>query len=430
MQAVAWLVLCLVTALALHRRPLALVLTALTLWCLVPGIAAHLVTGATSGLMAAHPAAFFVLVAFVVRVVVEPRSMLAAVAHRAEWSILLATVCLMSVLFGVLQQHGLDTLTAAVDQVVAPVALFFLLGSALLERASGLEVVRWWFLAMAAAQTVMAFVQSAAESTILYGNEYADQYWFTDYFNRWMGTMDHPLVLSLFLVIAMYLVAGVRRWWLAVALLALYMSGLLVTQSRVGVALGALAIPYVALSPRLRLSGRLAVLAAAVAGAGFAVSIGAAAAIQARVSNDSGSSQARADALQYFLDHIRNYAWFGQGLNASFSVSDSAGLGTSFESAVLMYSIDLGVVVTLIYFGVMALATARSFGAAAPVGVFGPAVAALVIPQTFSALSGSTAAPAIVWSVFALSGFCALHQHQRLPQRSREPARRQLAHHR
>ena len=425
MQAVAWLLLCLVTALVLHRRPLVLVLLALTLWCVVPGIAAHLVTGTSTGVLAAHPAAFLVLAAFGVRLVLEPRSIVSALAHRAEWSILLATVCVMSVLFGVLQQRGLDTLAAAVDQVVAPVALFFLLGSALLERPSGLEVVRWWFLGMAVVQTSLAFVQSLTVSTILYANEYADQYWFTDYFNRWMGTLDHPLVLSLFLVIAMYLVAGVRQWWLAVALLALFMGGLLITQSRVGVALGAIAIPYVVLSPRLRVGGRLAVLAAALAGAGFAVSIGAAASIQARVNNDSGSSQARADALQYFLDHIRNYAWFGQGLNASFSVSDDAGLGTSFESAVLMYSIDLGVAVTLMYFGVMALATVRSFGAAAPVGVFGPALAALVIPQTFSALSGSTAAPAIVWSVFALSGFCVLRQRQR--QRARVPVRRQLA---
>jgi hypothetical protein len=224
----------------------------------------------------------------------------------------------------------------------------------------------------------------------------------------------------------MYFVAGVRHWWLAVPMLGLYMGGLLVTQSRVGVALGALAIPYVALSPRLRLSGRVAVLAAAVTGAGFAVSLGAAASIQARVTNDSGSSSARADALQYFVDHIHEYAWFGQGLNASFSVSDDAGLGTSFESAVLMYSIDLGVVVTLMYFGVMALATARSFGRRAPVGVFGPAAAAFVIPQTFSALSGSTAAPVIVWSVFALSGFCALRRQG--SERNPQAGRAQLAH--
>jgi hypothetical protein len=426
MQAVAWLVLCLLLSMALHRRPLALALVALSLWCLLPGISAHLVTGVTVGVFAAHPAAFLVLVAVVVRLVVAPRSIVAALAHRAEWTILLATVCVMSVLFGVLQQRGLDTLSAAIDQVVAPVALFVLFGSALIARPSGLEVVRWWFLAMAAVQSALALAQGAAVSTFVYGADYGEQYWFTDYFNRWMGTFDHPLVLSLFLVIAMYLVAGVRHWWLAVPMLALYMGGLLVTQSRVGVALGALAIPYVALSPRLRLSGKLAVLAAAVTGAGFAVSLGAAAAIQARVTNDSGSSRARADALQYFLDHIRDFAWFGQGLNASFSVSDDAGLGTSFESAVLMYSIDLGVVVTLMYFGVMVAAAARSFGARAPVGVFGPAVAAVVIPQTFSALSGSTAAPAVVWSALALSGFCAL---RREPSAQNARAERpQLAH--
>ncbi len=76
MQAVAWLLVCLVTALVLHRRPLVLVLLALTLWCPVPGIAAHLVTGASTGLLAAHPAAFLVLAAFAVRLVIEPRSML------------------------------------------------------------------------------------------------------------------------------------------------------------------------------------------------------------------------------------------------------------------------------------------------------------------------------------------------------------------
>jgi hypothetical protein len=153
---------------------------------------------------------------------------------------------------------------------------------------------------------------------------------------------------------------------------------------------------------------RSVVTAALVLGGVLAMSFGAAGAVQARVLDDTGSTSARADALQYFLSNVGDYMWLGRGLNGSFEVSDNAGLGTSLESAALMYSVDLGVAVALIYFGVMAWISLRPFRRSTAAGITGPAMAAFVVPQSFSALSGTTAAPMTVWITFALAGFCAL----------------------
>jgi uncharacterized protein (TIGR03382 family) len=78
-----------------------------------------------------------------------------------------------------------------------------------------------------------------------------------------------------------------------------------------------------------------------------------------------------------------------------------------------MYTIDLGAAVALVYFGVMLLIALRPRGRPHPRGVMAAALAALVVPQSFSALSGNSAAPMTVWMALALAGFCAVGPRRR-----------------
>jgi len=408
MQFALWAATCLVAAAALHRRPLLLALVAATVWCAVPGISGHWITGVSSGPLDVHPAAVLVLAIVVVQVVAHPRDLMLAVRYRPEWWVLLGTVCLVALTAGLFAGHGLVTVSAAVDQVIAPLSLFLILGGVLLRRPSGLEVIRRWALGVAAFEAVMALAQYAVKAPLAYGSDFAAAPSFKISMDRWMGTFDHSLVLSLFLVIAVFLLAGLRHWWSILPLMLLFLSGLLVTQSRVGVALGLVGLLYVTLRARLSTAQRALTVVPVALGALFALASGAGAALASRVADDTGSASARSEALTYFLSHAQGYLWLGGGLDSSYDVANLAGLGTSFESAILMYAIDLGGVVALMYFGVMALITLRSFGGSVPRGVSGPAVVALLVPQSFSALSGTTAVPMMVWLVFAMAAFSAV----------------------
>lgn len=406
MQFVAWAILCLVFAAVSFRRPMVSLLAAMTLWLLVPGTASQLLTGVASGALAMHPAAVLVLTSALVQLLAAPRRVVAALEHRPEWTVLLVTVAAISSVIGIYSGLSYDSVAAAVDQVLAPSLLFFLLGGCLLERPKRLEVLRTWFVVTASAEALLGFAQLALHSSIFYTSQFADQRFFRQNFDRWMGTLDHPLVLSFFLAVSIFLLASYRRWWVILPLMVTMLGGILVTQSRVGVIAGVVGVLYVVC--RAALGGvwqRVMLLLPLMVGAAIAVANGVTDAIQARVIDDTGSTSARADALAYFLDHIRQYFWMGQGLNGSFIVSDNAGLGSSFESAILMYSIDIGILATLLYFGVMLMAVIRAFGRMEMAGPVGAGVIALLIPQTFSALSGNTAAPMIVWAIFAMTGF-------------------------
>jgi hypothetical protein len=249
-------------------------------------------------------------------------------------------------------------------------------------------------------------VQSVLHDPLLYADE--NEAFLRRNLDRWMGTFDHPLVLSLFLVVALFLLAGLRRWQAIAPLALLLLAGLTVTQSRVGLAVGVLGVVHTIVRVRMASAARLAMLALVGIGVLSALDAGLGGSVLSRLSDDQGSSEARAIASAYFFNHVGEYLWFGQGIDASFSVSQSAGLETSFESAIMMYTIDLGAAVTLVYFGTMLLIALRPRGRAHPRGVMAAALAAVFVPQSFSALSGNSAAPMTVWLALALAGFCAV----------------------
>ncbi|WP_256793608.1 hypothetical protein [Terrabacter sp. Ter38] len=423
MQFIAWAIACLILSVALVRRPMVPLITAMSIWVLVPGTAGHVLTGVATGPLAIHPAAVLIMTSAAVQVVERPRRVLAALQHRPEWTVLLATVAGISSVIGIYSGLGFDSIAAAGDQVLWPLVLFFLLGACLLERPERLQTLRTWFVVAATGEALLAIAQLGLQSSIFFTSEFAEQRFFRQDLNRWMGTLDHPLILSFFLVLSLFLLASYRRWWVILPLMLTMLGGIVVTQSRVGVGVAIVGVIYVIRRAALRGAWqRVLLLLPLVAGAAIAVANGVTDAIQARVVDDTGSTSARANALGYFLDHIGEYSWMGQGLNGSFAVSDNAGLGTSFESAVLMYSIDLGIVATAFYFGVMLMTVIRAFGRMVMAGPVGSGVAALLIPQSFSALSGNTAAPMIVWAIFAMTGFGVLLE--RGPQRHSVPLRR------
>ena len=92
---------------------------------------------------------------------------------------------------------------------------------------------------------------------MLYQSSFEKQYWYGKAFDRWMGTTDHPLVLSLMIVMVAPLLArrmnGALR---AVALVALA-AGILAAQSRTGIAVFTVEVVYLLARARMGFLPRL-----------------------------------------------------------------------------------------------------------------------------------------------------------------------------
>jgi hypothetical protein len=122
-----------------------------------------------------------------------------------------------------------------------------------------------------------------------------------------------------------------------------------------------------------------------------------------RLQNDTGSSLARGAALDFFLAHVGQYFLTGGGIGSSYEIADLAGLTTSLESSILIYAVDVGVVFSLIYFGVQLVIALRSMGPSGCPGLAFAALVAVIVPQTYNALGARTIAGVLVWLILAMA---------------------------
>lgn len=406
MSLALWAGLCVVVSTILARRPFVLCLASLAIWCLLPEIATPSINGYLPVLSDIHPAAVLMASVMVVQVCSGSPELRAALAHRAGWGTFAVFLVLAAVVMGLIGR-GLSVVGATVNELIAPLSLFFLLGGCLLRRPERVLTVRRLVLVVAAAESLFAICQAVARRPLLWTVYYSRQPWFTPHYSRWMGTFDHPLILSLLLACAVFVLVDLRKWWLTLVLLLIFTGGLLATQSRTGIAVAALGSIYLLVRGRTSGAGKFILLLVGAAIVATAYRLGAGASVAARFTNDKGSSAVREQALTYYFHHWADYIWWGRGLGASFKVASDAGLPTSFESAVVMYSIDLGLIVALSYFCFMIAIVYRAVRVGAAPGSAAAAIAALIIVQTFSALSGATTVPPLLWALLALAGFSA-----------------------
>lgn len=405
MQLALWIGLCLAAAVLFRTRVRALLAAVLCLWILVPAVGSSLITGVTSGPLSFHAAAWLVLSIVAVRMLHDPWSVRNAVARHFFLFLTLAVVVVAAFLASVTSSAGGGMVLLA-DQIVVPV-LFFLV---LLSEAAGggglVAMLRTVLLALVALACVVAIAQWLMNSVLFYESGYSTQYWFDRDQGRWMATLDQPLALSLFICLAAPLLAGVKRRWLQLLLLALMVVGILITQSRVGLVALAVTVVATLLFAAWRPWVKATMLLVMAGAAGGIMASPLVAGVAARVADDTGSAQARGLAFDYFLSRWSDYAVAGEGIGASYRLAVQAGLETSFENPAVMYGVDFGLLFALLYFGSMVLLVLGAILTTGPrSGYPGLALAgimAVVIPQTYSSLATRSAAAILVWTVLAM----------------------------
>lgn len=398
---VAWIGLCLIVALLLRNRPAVSIALAMALWTFIPGVVVGHITGHTSGSLSMHLASWLVLATFLAQVLTDPRALGEALVRRFFVYITILLVIAAAVLETKSgdAQHGV---VFAADEMAIPFLAFWVLSAAINRDVSEAYLLRNVLIVLAVGESAFAIAQYATDSVIVYHSYYTEKYWFTAGWHRWMGTTDHPLVLSMLICAAIPFVAGLKRRWLQPVVLVVMLIALVITQSRAGVIAGAIATIYVVLASRttaLRKVVSVAVMGvAALVIATSSLSTG----IVDRINNDSGSALARGSAWGYFADHWSHYLLTGGGISANYQVAINAGLDTSFESAFLMYSVDLGILLTVAYFLAQLVAVLRGSPARLP-GSRLAAILVLALVQTFNSLEVETLVGLLVWLVITLA---------------------------
>ncbi|WP_120522815.1 hypothetical protein [Arthrobacter celericrescens] len=396
-----WVLCCFGFAWLFRRRIRWVIAAVLGLWMLVPTVGSPLITGVDSGSLSMHAASWLIFAAFIVRLAHDPVSLRRVLAREFFLFMGLALVVAAGFLASRTSQEG-GGMVLLVDQILAPVLFFLILLSAALTDPGLVTALRTMLLTLVALTCVIALVQWLTHSVLFYEEGFLTQYWFNPDTDRWMGTLDQPLALSLAICVAAPLVAGLKHNSLQALLLILMITGVLVTQSRVGLFVVGFSVVAVVLFAKRRAWVKVGFLAVLSVATWFIVQSPLVAGVAQRLEDDTGSAEARGRALEYFVAHWSDYFIAGQGIGASYRVAVQGGLETSFESPLVMYSIDFGIVFALLYFGMMAYlvlkhATRHHFRGLTLAGLL-----AVAVPQTYSSLATRSAAAILIWTVFAM----------------------------
>ncbi|MBG6191941.1 hypothetical protein IWX64_002910 [Arthrobacter sp. CAN_A212] len=402
MQLLAWIGLCFAVAFLLRNRPTAAIICIIALWFFVPTVGSYLLTGQRIGPLTFHAATWLTFAVICVQMVQDPRSLLNAVARNSYLFLILLLVLATSLLTTRTVQTG-GGIVLLTDQMIVPAVLFLLIISVGGNSPTLVYTLRNFLFLCASIVTLIAMWQWSSQSVLLYESGFLTQFWFNPETQRWMGTFDQPLALSLVLCALMPLLAGVRRLFLAVPMLALFMAGVMITQSRVGMIVASAGAVYAIAFSRHRRSIKALVLT--LVGVGFVGLLASplAAGILERVADDTGSTEARNKAYGVFARDWEQYFFTGQGVTSSYEISEYAGLQTSFESSVLMYAVDIGIFFAILYFGLLLFVVLRNHSRHHVPGLTIAGLVVAIIPHTYSGLATRSVAGVVVWTVVAMT---------------------------
>lgn len=402
LQLVLWIIACAVFSFCCVNRIQVSVVAVVVLRLSVPAVASELVTGSVEGIPSLHPSTWLVFSVLLFQLLRWPKQTVKIVEERKFVFLALASSVALIVVGNFLVQRALG-LSLILNQLVAPLALFLLLHLSFAldhSNARRLRNLVLWITSLQVGLALLVYLRFVPQPFV---NSFSSNAWYSaDGFVRQMGTLDHPLTLSLLLVVSMAFLASLRRTSTQVVLSSWFMVGILLTQSRTGLALGVVVLTYLLLRSGVRPWARLATIVAFGIVASVYLSTTLSSGVSGRIADDNGSGDARLIAVDFFLSRFQDHLLTGTGTYSSYSLTASNGLVTSLENPLLMYAVDYGIVASLLYFSAL-IALAISVKHRPIQGAKVAALLALLVTQTYSSVATESAASAIVWIALALA---------------------------
>jgi hypothetical protein len=393
----------LVFVVMMRRRPAFIILAAILLWLFIPYVAIDAVWGSTPRLSIVtnlHPATMLVLIGFYVVVLKDPKDLTRYVFRSGATHFALAVFLIAIVIeyLFVASSH----LGVILDQIIGPLVAYVLLRFDISRHVSVRRTVIFCLIGAAAAQASLVIVQSTIGRMIPYEHYYFVQTWFSLSNGRWFGTLDHPLVLGLFLACMTFLLAEIPSVVLRCALATTFMIAILLSQSRTALMICAIGLVFLVLRSGARPWQRLVLVSAAIATPITMWSAFASSDTYNRFVNDGGSAGARTTAAGVFFSQGLGYLFHGGGSGYSFIFGANTHLTTSLENPFLMYTLDFGLIPTILYFGPMFWLVMSASYRRECLHITFAATAAIVLTLSFSSIAAEGASAFVLWTILAL----------------------------
>jgi len=416
-----WCGLCATVAIVFRSHLYWVLAGATLLYLLLPFYASSSIIGGSVGLIPQlHPSTWLILAAALAALITS-RGERTQVEGFYFWFYLGITFFLAFALVTTWWYSKSTGLKVVIDQIVAPLILF-----ALLRREYGRDTrrilpVRNALLAGAALNVVVSYLVVSEVIEQPHRDLYKSIFGVFPAPDRGFGLTDQPLALAFVLMIALPVVSSLKSWSLRVLLTFIMLAGVLLTQSRLGVAVAVLAVVFLVAQAEtpLRRIGSTLTFAATIF---YFYRSDLYAGVQGRFEYDSGSTLARSYGWEFALDNWQPFWWTGGGAGSVYRTVREAGANTSLESAFTIYGFDFGFVGTVLFFSFLIAAVIR----ARNVDLRGSRLAAglaLVVVQTYSSISTQSAAGCVFWLAIAFAtcgGRTTVPQHETpLPSSSR-----------
>ncbi|MGN8048455.1 O-antigen ligase family protein [Curtobacterium sp. 22159] len=301
---------------------------------------------------------------------------------------------------------GIPAPGAWLELVLAPPLAYLLLQRLVAESPAAPRSLARIIVAVAAAEALLALTIWAGAFPQPFADAHATfSYWWDPEFTRALGTLDHPLALAGFMLVATPLLLTVRRNALVIALGALFLATIAAAESRGALLLAAVAFVVVLVRRRVSFVTTLALVGTAAAAVVAVLSAAPelVSGLTEKLSDDNGSANARVLGLAAGLPSTLENPVVGGGQGTAFATSQEIGLGTSFENPTVMTALDWGLAGTVAFTLAQLLAIRRGFRRG---GVGGSASAGLVLAlylQTYSSYALPSGTSMLFWLVLGLA---------------------------
>jgi len=294
--------------------------------------------------------------------------------------------------------------TLTLNQLVAPYIFCMLIYKTSQHNASVHESAGKLFAAVCVIEALIAIAVLNKILSQPFEKWYAYNYWWSVIGDRQVATLDHPLCLGLLLAAGIPMVAYFDSALIAIFSFGTIIVGVGLTQSRISAAMAVIGIIYLCTYGAKSDSRRLGAIAIGIIGFATALNLGVFSSLSDRISNDHGSSLARTQSWQFFLDSWSDFGTVGVGMESSKDYFIQSGLRASGESAAVAYAVGIGIPLTLLYLGLMVWMIGyglRKSNRLTPASV--AAIVTFISIQLFSSISTESAVGMIMWATIGIS---------------------------
>lgn len=346
MGTLPWIAVCLVYCIATVRRwPWLGVSTALGLWLLVPQVATPAIIQSSY-----HPGAWMAACACLSLAFSGTRAAgVSTATFFQRWPryivlVVLSAVGTAAATYAVAHLRGFSlTIQLAIFPAVWAVAALLVMWRG---RMNAIRMGQAYLL-FVSVNCVMALGQRLNDGPLVWEQYFATSPTYTLARDRVFGLSDGPVALAMLCAVGAPLIIVIRRAPVRYLVAVLFVVTSVLTGGRAGAIGTIIGILYVIVSRRTSAVVRICEVLVGAAAVAVIWTGSYSANLQSRIENDNGSARLKDEAWRYFLNHLSENVFLGQGAGASVQIKFTRILDSSIENGYFGYAYEYGLVICI-----------------------------------------------------------------------------------